>query len=252
MNLDFSDLHLRTLSEPREVPISYIEQNPIYPLLIHGIVNPNGPTLTLIAAVRDGTSAPVSIVYSYLNPFQSEAFILGYLFAGNLPTRFADQLLAALDQIKLFEGGVATLYFKSQHFDELDIRHIYTSLLDNYDALGIDLDRLNRFPLNPWDRVSEEMSDAFSGLVDNPGGSSQRQVKEPGTTPDIKDAFLNVVLDKKHNQEELKAFLYAWNGSIEQQKKHGNKALAESAFGYKEFTQLLSYIVASAGIDLDG
>jgi hypothetical protein len=65
----------------------------------------------------------------------------------------------------------------------------------------------------------------------------------------MRTLFLSLVLGKDHNMEEIKAFLYAWRGSIEQQEKIGNEELAESAMSLEQFSPILNTLLEGAHID---
>jgi hypothetical protein len=50
--------------------VESLEDNPFWPLLTYGIVNPYGPTLMGMAIVSDEANDMAPIVYYSLNPFQ--------------------------------------------------------------------------------------------------------------------------------------------------------------------------------------
>jgi hypothetical protein len=243
-----TDFHVHLLSEPRPYPITYLRDNPLYPILINGIVNPNGPTLTVVTAVRDKTSAPLALVYAYLNPFRSELFISGYLIEGQLDAPLPDQILQALQPFQVFSGGVPTLCIPAGYLDAFDVRYLYSRLFANCAALRTVLERLRRFPLNPWDRVSEEMQEAVAGFTGERVGHTD-DADEPMSDDDM-NALLDIVLDSEHNKQELPAFGYAWKGAIDQQRKFNNDELADSAFQYDAFVPLLTHILESSGYQL--
>lgn len=240
-----TDFHVRLLSEPRPYPITYLTDNSLYPMLISGIVNPYGPTLSVVTAVRDRTSAPLALVYAYLNPFRSELFIPGYLMEGQLTAPLPDQILQALHPFPVFSGGLPTLCIPAGYLDAFDVRYLYRRLFANHGAARTTLERLRRFPLNPWDRVSEEVQEFWSG------GTGERiqhadNVDGPISDDDM-NSLIDMVLDPQHNKEELPAFTYAWSGSIDHQKRCENNRLADSAFQYDDFVRLLVHILSSAG-----
>ena len=245
---NLNEFYIHTISEPRPYPVSFLRDNALYPILINGIVNPNGPTLTVVAAVRDQTSAPLALVYAYLNPFRSEVFISGYLLDGQLAAPFPDQILKALKPFSVFSSGVPTLCIPAGYLDAFDVRYLYSRLFANYGAIRNVLERLKRFPLNPWDRVSEEMQAAMESLIgdriDHPD-----KAEEPLNDEEM-NALLDIILDTEHNKIELRAFTYAWEGSIDQQRESNNSELADNAFQFDDFVPLLGHLLGSSGYEL--
>ena len=243
-----TDFFVHPLTEPRPYPIRYLQDNLVYPILVNGIVNPNGPTLTVVAGVRDKTSAPLALVYAYLNPFQSELFIPAYMKEGELATPFPGQILQALQPFQVFSSGVPSLCIPSDHLDAFDTRYLYSHLFANYDALRTVFERLKRFPLNPWDRVTEEIQGSMA--ITSEQVNLPSNVGYPMSEDDM-NALLDIVLDAEHNKKELPAFGYAWKGSIDQQRKYNNIELADNAFQYDDFVPLLAHILESAGYEPD-
>ena len=122
---------------------------------------------------------------------------------------------------------------------------MYSRLFANDQTLRRVFERLKRFPLNPWDRVSEEMREAMS-VVTGEEIKSPNNLNQPMTEADM-TALLDIVLDPEHNKAELPAFGYAWKGSIDQQRKHDNVELADGAFQYDDFIPLLVHLLESSG-----
>jgi len=240
-----TDFYVHPISEPRPYPLDYLRDNELYPILINGIVNPNGPTLAVVAAVRDRTSAPLALVYAYLNPFRSELLVPGYFREGQLAAHLPDQILQALRSLEIFSGGVPTLCIPAGYIDVLDVRYLYSHLFANDESVRQVYERLQRFPLNPWDRVSEEMQEAFGSLTENQVGQSN-SLDDPMDDEEM-NALLDIVLDPEHNKCELPAFAYAWKGAIDQQRSFNNDELADSALQYDDFVPFLVHILDSAG-----
>jgi len=242
-----NEFYIHTISEPRPYPVSFLRDNEVYPILINGVVNPNGPTLSIVTAVRDKTSAPLALVYAYLNPFRSELFVPGYLREGQLAVHFPEQILAALKPFSVFSSGSPTLCIPAGYVDALDIRYLYGRLFANYAGVRNVFETLKRFPGNPWDRVSEEMQAALGSLTGN-------LIKQPDNAgepmnDDEMNALLDIVLDSEHTKTELPAFAYAWKGSIDQQRECNNNELADSAFQYDDFVPLLAHLLDSSGYE---
>jgi hypothetical protein len=100
------------------------------------------------------------------------------------------------------------------------------------------LDLCKRFIGNPWDRVSEETKNSTESLL----GGDVKKVFKGHTDTDV-DELLDIARSEKHFMEELKAFAFAWNGSIDFQKSNGSGALAETALSYERFTAIIGKIL---------
>lgn len=235
-----SDCHLRSLAEHREYPVSWLGDSQVLPILIGGIVNPFGPTLTVIALANDSTTAPPALVWASLNPFHSTVRVVGYLRPGEMATPLLDQISEELGARGVFAGGTPSFFLPDGILDAPERRRISHSLITGSSDLPALYDRLRRFPLNPWDRVSEEVSAAFD--------SASAKSNEVSAAPDpLKegelDSLLDILLDVTHGQHELSAFVYAWKNSIEKLAETGKNDIANAAFQFPEFTTLLSRLV---------
>ena len=177
-----------------------------------------------------------------------DQFIPGYLREGKLVAPLPDQIIHALQPFQIFASGVPTLCIPTAYLDDFDERYIYSRLFTNYGALRSVFERLQRFPMNPWDRVSEEMQEAVAGFTGEHVGQID-DADEPMSDDDM-NALLDIVLDTEHNKEELSAFGYAWKGSIDQQRKVKNNEIADSALQYDDFIQLLEHILEFSGSEL--
>ena len=63
------------LNEPREFSVEDMEGGNLQGLIIAGIVNPFGPTLSFVATLGMSESRP--IIYAMLNPFQCNVLHIG-------------------------------------------------------------------------------------------------------------------------------------------------------------------------------
>lgn len=240
-------MQLETRFSPHAVTVAYLEQSRLRGLLVAGIVNPFGPTLTLAAEARDATPGPARLVYATLNPFHSQVWIVGHLYEAGEGDEFPDQLLQALKPLHPFPAGAPTLCLATGAFAPTVLRYLYTNLLRTAPGLDELTERLLRYPGDPWGRVSEEVGEAASAAADAMKHRQEMALPDVGRTQQRLGEFLDIVLEPRHNVQELKAFLYAWEGSIDYQAKAGNRHVAESALSLKRFSALLSRLLAGGG-----
>ncbi len=223
---------LRPLSEAREYPVSWLRDNRVMPLLIAGIVSPYGPTLTVIAAVRDSTSAPASLALASLNPFSSEVRVAAYLRNGELSDPLVEQIFEVVRRNGLPGESAPSFCIPASALPPLELRWLCRRLFAKANGLRTLYAGLQRFPLNPWARVNEEFRAAQENEVDHAGGEP---ASDAAMTEHELDALLDIVLDPAHNEQEIAAFGGAWSRSIELQAGAGNRELAERAFQYDDF-----------------
>ncbi|MBK9520202.1 MAG: hypothetical protein IPO13_00910 [Rhodocyclaceae bacterium] len=172
---------------------------PLNVFFAYGIVNPSGPTLSFVAAVGNHEiGAVLPIVNVMLNPFSQSVEQVGRFVCGNTWN-------PAIDLIPLFGlrfGSCPTLVQLSQHISEDSRVDIAKRLLIGFDNVVSAYSKVHRFPNNPWDRVTAEMS---------------VEIPREGVSAEVAARRLaEIVLTKEHFWAELPAFFYAWNGSIEQ------------------------------------
>lgn len=240
-----ADCHLRPLAEHREYPVSWLGDSQVLPILIGGIVNPFGPTLTVIALANDSTTAPPALVWASLNPFHSTVRVVGYLRPGEMAASLLDQISEELGARGVFAGGTPSFFLQDGILNAPERRRICHSLITGCSDLPALYDRLRRFPMNPWDRVTEEVSAAFdsASATSNVASSATDPLKEGEL-----QALLDILLDVNHGQHELSAFSYAWKQSIELQATAGNHDLATGVYQFHQFTALLRRIFAGRSI----
>lgn len=94
---------------------------------------------------------------------------------------------------------------------------------------------VKKFHGNPWDRVSQEIRRGAENFVRSKHAPSppRRQIAESEF-----ESYLSLVFSKEHAVEEVKAFLYSWEGSIDLQRKNGFQKLADEAFSSERFKEI--------------
>jgi hypothetical protein len=215
--------------------LSFFENAPMWPLVTYGIVNPYGPTLMGFGIIVHEEQDFTELTYYSLNPFQQEVKALGVFDTDTDP---AETVKAALSLHNISVGGTPTLVLPSGRLSDIETRSFFKALLAHVDGVVGTIDLCRRFIGNPWDRVSEETKNATESLL----SSGSEKVSGSHTDTDV-DEFLDIVRSEEHFMEELKAFVYAWKGSIDFQKSSGSGALAGTALSYERFTGIITKIL---------
>jgi hypothetical protein len=173
-----------------------------------GIVNPMGPTLNLLAADRVGQSGEQSNLYRLmLNPFTQTCDRVGTV-------AFGDEWSPSNDLAPFFgpDWGTCPALLLPPGFCSSDTLHdLFQAFLQTFSDGDEAWRNVKAHPGDPWSRVKEEMSDATSmiqRLRKTLGGTTPR----PLTHEEAGD-MARLQLNPTNLSEELKAFLFAWNGA---------------------------------------
>jgi hypothetical protein len=190
-----SSAEFKFLERPVEFSVEDIEGAHLEALVLTAIVNPMGPTLTFLATV--GRAAERPLVYAMLNPFRCEVKQIGTFIDGE--TWFPDQAFA--DLFQYLSGSCPTLVLTSTSLDAETRSRVIENLFTLFDDAEDTIEHVRDFFGNPMDRVSHSMGIDVPAPAANP--------------PEIQHAEWNeVVSDTRHIWPELRAFLFAWDGSI--------------------------------------
>lgn len=190
-----SSAEFKFLQAPVEFSVDDIESAHLEAFVITGIVNPMGPTLTFLAAV--GRAAERPLVYAMLNPFRCEVKQIGTFIDGE--TWFPDEAFATLFQY--LSGSCPTLVLMSKSLDAETRSCLTENLFAHFDDAEGTIENVRDFFGDPMNRVSHSMG------VDVPAREA--------LPPEIQQAEWNeVVSDTRHIWPELRAFMVAWDGSI--------------------------------------
>lgn len=187
--------------KPVSTSLEDLDGSPLDVFYALGIVNPFGPTLTVVAAAgkpTPGTALP--LVKVTLNPFSQTAEQVGRFKVGETwnPLRDLEPL------VELDYGSCPTLLFITNQVDTETRDQLAAKLLASFEDEAVEVWRsVERHYSDPWSRVSESMS----------GGSGDRDGMDP---QDAAEHLAGAVSDPQHVRPELQAFFYAWKGSIEE------------------------------------
>jgi len=205
--------------------IEDIENTQLEVFFALAIVNPFGPTLNLLASVgagKMGVSAP--LVHVMLNPFAQSVEQIGTFTPGA-------QWIPEKDFIPRMDrdfGACPTLVLLGDVLDEGARKVIGIRLLQGFDDKGKTFSLVEKHYGDPWSRVSEEIAEAFKPCVDKSGDASAEDL-------------LELLLAPEHVWSEIRAFNYAWKGSIED--SGIPEEMKADAFSYKRFQDLFAQFV---------
>jgi hypothetical protein len=190
-----SSAEFKFLQTPVEFSVDDIESAYLEAFVITGIVNPMGPTLTFLATAGRAPERP--LVYVMLNPFQCEVKQIGTFADGE--TWFPDEAFAELFQY--LSGSCPTLVLTSKSLDAETRSRVIENLFAHFDDAEDTFENVRNFFGDPMNRVSHSI-----GL----------DVPAPGPlSPEIQHAKWNeIISDARHIWPELRAFMFAWDGSI--------------------------------------
>lgn len=165
-----------------------------------GILNPFGPTLSVVGAVgepRVGREIPV--VEIMLNPFTQEVTQIGKMMVGEQWSPLRD--LAPL--IEREYGGCPTIVLVSNQVPESVRFTLVTQILESYGERVKDVSEAVRKHFgDPWTRVTQEIRGVETQSCEQTGAEAAEELA-------------SLILSSKHLKPELQGFFYAWHGSIE-------------------------------------
>lgn len=205
---------IRLFENGTDIDIDDVFSQPFLLVFAAGIVNPFGPTLTAVL-VREppGNDGPADIIRLMLNPFSQEIQLRGVV--GDKESISLPDVVKHLPTDWL--GSCPTLLMPGKalntDFGALEL----SGLLRKLHGARETLDSLERFPRNPWDRISDEMNSAVAAAAGKKSQGAQSVLGPSGSK-----RLMRILLDKEHFDMEVKAFFAAWKGSIE----HGPKGMA--------------------------
>jgi hypothetical protein len=222
-------------------------------LFAWGIVNPFGPTLTAVATdgIIFAPGRKLPIVYVMLNPFQQEVQIVGEACIGQTWNALRD--LPPLFGVRL--GSCPTLLLPSSHREADEDVELYANLLSHFDDGSNVLEKVRRFPGDPWNRVKDDVDQSQDIMVK--GIQRMRNGLDDGGDPEASGRRLSPgearelasnLLQPRNLKAELQAFMYAWHGSIEFQESHGIGGMSKTALPLKEFAKVFALLAITCNL----
>ena len=186
---------------PKPIPASFddVDDVSIEVFFALGIVNPHGPTLTYVAAIGEPRlGIPRTLVAVLLNPFSQTVNQVGTFTIGD---DFESELLNPL--FKITTGACPSLILLAANATEemrVERAQILLSTFDRTDAELLAA-RIEKYFGDPGARVSAVMQGEQTEVR---GVSSQSAVSR----------LAKLCNNGAHAWPEIRAFLYAWDGSI--------------------------------------
>jgi hypothetical protein len=224
------DTQIGLFRKPRSTPLDRVLAEPATALLVVGIVNPMGPTLTaVIVPGKLKAGNKLSVIQLMLNPFSQEAATVGQLVLGSKwrPSAIIRPLFG------LPFGSCPTLLLPSIHLDANHSLSLHAEFLQGFEDARDVLQRVSQYLGNPWDRVSQEMNSAFAGVEKSAGGARFAPLNGDEATE-----LAGLLLSEQHAKPELQSFLYAWGGSIKFRREQGLPAMADAAMSLETFQDI--------------
>ena len=186
--------------EPTALSLDDLDGSSLDVFFATGIVNPFGPTLSVVAAAgepSEGRELPV--VEIILNPFTQRVLQIGKMLVGSKWTPVDD--LKHL--IQRDYGSCPTMVLISNQVTDSVRCELATQVLKSHgDQVRGVTEAVKRHFGDPWTRVSEQMRGAEYDADDR-------------SIPDVAQELASLLLTSEHFQPEFQAFTAAWHGSIE-------------------------------------
>jgi len=210
---------------PERLPSSFeaIEFSCLDVFFALGIVNPVGPTFSFVATVGDWEEGKVlPVVNVMLNPFSQSTKVVARLTVG-ASWEIGNDLEPLMH---LGFGNCPTLVLLSARIPEVSRLSFTTKIFEAFGKNVVDVQNLVSSHLgDPWTRVSAEMKDARTrALTEEKRGAwasvsamfkgASRQTESSSKLAEARRKLAQLVLRPDHMWPELRAFLFAWNGSI--------------------------------------
>jgi hypothetical protein len=235
---------IRLFEHPSLTSPESMAGQPLTSLLVAGIVNPFGPTLSAVVvagALRTGATLPV--VKLMLNPFNQAVHAVG-----ELAVRGSWRPEAVMGQLfGLPFGGCPTLLLPSVHLDEDRSLSVHAEFLRGFEGGREVLRAVRQYLGNPWDRVSQEIHDGAEAFVKS-RTSAGHQAHDKQLNEDEARELAGLLLSEEHTRLELQAFLYAWEGSLKLQREQGLPALADMGMSLRTFQGIFTRIAESCRV----
>jgi hypothetical protein len=215
--------HIHFLSETERLSLAQVVAQPFTALLVTGIVNPWGPTLTAIGALGSlRPRAKLPVVWLMLNPFTQEHDIIGELVVGQ-PWR-PDCVIPQLFDLPF--GSCPSVLLPNEQLEAGVALSLHAEFLRRFTGARSLMERVRAYYGNPWERVSQEMAAATQSLAE---GFPAERTEIPLTEREAAE-LAGMLLAEQHSSPEVQALFHAWKGSVEHA-PFGGMALGVDSFG---------------------
>jgi len=189
-----------------------------------GIVNPFGPTLTVVGFEGMRDSSEFAIVQIMLNPFSRWVREVGTATVGK--TISIESVYMPLFDLEW--GSCPSLLLAPTAIKPEFTVNVYKYFLASLENGQHLLKGVRRNPGDPFERIAVDMQSV------RVKGS---RIQDGRLTEDEAEELANNLLEPRNNEQELKAFLGAWDGAISHQRRG---LFSRKPMGVKEFLDLLA------------
>ena len=223
------------LSDAVPTSLTEVGQSGFTTLIAGGVVNPFGPTLTVLTA--DGyfpkAAGRVPVLLIALNPFAQTCHTVGHVDIGDLwsPLEDLEPFLTSLQF-----GACPTLLIPSTFMNPAVTRALFARLLTTFEDGAEVLAKVRRYPDDPWSRNLAAL-DARSTIGHAEGPLERRRLQDAEALE-----LATTLLRPEHMRTELVAFLDAWEAAAHFQVGEPGRPSAMQA---EDFVERLAHLCAT-------
>jgi hypothetical protein len=193
-----------------EVDLDSVGQEGFTTLFALGIINPMGPTMNALVASGFGSVGERrALLHLTLNPFSQSCYEVGVVTFGERSPSLPD--LSAFFSLPF--GACPTLLMPSALYSDEFAQSFFVELLQSFDDGNQKWHKLRHFPGDPWKRVENEMAGLHDFIAKSPKRIATERQPQRLTITAARE-FTQQQLNPKNLLEEFKAFMFAWEGSI--------------------------------------
>ena len=224
------------LSEAVPTPVTAVGQSGFTTLIAGGVVNPFGPTLTLLTANGHFPKAvgrlPVLLIT--LNPFAQTCHTVGHVEIGDVwsPLEDLEPFLASLPF-----GACPTLLIPSSFMNPEVTRVLFARFLTTFEEGAEVLAKVRQCPDDPWRRNLTGLEGVFTIGRPAEGPVERRRLNDSEALE-----LATTLLTPDHVRTELVAFLDAWEASVHFQSGEPEGPCAMPA---EDFVERLAHLCAT-------
>ena len=235
------------LDRPEPIAIDSIKSNSFGLLVLTGIVNPLGPTLSGLALLSEESAGKGFLVKFFLNPFSSAAEAIAQFTT--IPPReiLVAEAIKRVGRLGYDDTGCFTLLCRGDRLmDTQTHRLLAAALLSRTEGVARKLPFLKRYPNNPWDRVRAEIDELGQSarprtLRARLGFGAANPTNRNPTPAELKE-FMDIILHDDHRGEEEKAFFAAWDGAVTHNPAAGTSGSVMEVVAMAEFYATLMHL----------
>src|SRR5450759_237627 len=231
------------LEESEELSLDEIGKHNMMTLMACGIVNPFGPTLS--ALVLEGQFQPggfLSILELTLSPLSQSVRGVGIVQMGDQDTWNILKTIPWFFYVSL--KGCPTMLLPSSLLGHEESVALYASFLEYFDDGYSTLEKVRRFPGDPWNRIQNDVTNLESIVRHNGADQSQEMAHRRLTKEEAKELSTSL-LEPDNMRHEIQAFMLAWNDSLDFQ---GKELMGKKAMSLEQFVDYFAMLALSCNI----